>query len=143
MIFLEVERVVPASSLGHPVGEITPEGLALVRSEREICAEYWRRQKGRQVYAGGWKQSYVLRPPNSTGNGRLRAMSLVNDQFNRDRLQRGQTERYRLDEGNIERERTEQGQMKGYQIEGGQFERGQTKGQAGSARKDKRRWSMQ
>lgn len=54
-------------------------------------------------------------------------MSLVNDQFNRDRLQRGQTERYRLDEGNIERERTEQGQMKGYQIEGGQFERAKPK----------------
>lgn len=135
--------MVPASSLGHPVGEITPEGLALVRSEREICAEYWRQQKGRQVYAGGWKQSYALRPPNSTGNGRPRAISFTNDQFSRDRLQRGQTERYQLDESNIERERIERGQIKRYQIEGGQFERGQIKGQAGLVRKDKRRWSIQ
>lgn len=135
--------MVPASSLGHPVGEITPEGLALVRAEREICADYWRKQRGRQVYAGGWKQSYVLRPLNSPNNGRPRAMSLANDRLGGDRLQRGQTERYQLDGDNIERGQIEKGQIERFQIERGQFERGQIKNQTGLARKDRRRWSMQ
>lgn len=64
LIFLEVERVVSVSSLGHPVGDITPEGLELVRAEREVCAAYWRQQsRERQVYAGRWKQSYIPRTP--------------------------------------------------------------------------------
>lgn len=138
MIFLEVERVVPASSLGHPVGEITPEGLALVRAEREICADYWKRQRGRQVYSGNWKQSYVPRSPSSTNNGHQRAMSLSNDRLGGERFQRGQTERCQMNGGGFGGDQIEKDH-----IEGGQFERGQIKGQIGLTRKDRRRWSMQ
>lgn len=135
--------MVPASSLGHPVGEITPEGLALVRTEREICAEYWRRQRGRQVYLGNWKQSYIPRPLNPTTNGHKRSMSFANNQLGGERLQRGQTEPCQMNRSNIGEDRVGEGGAGGYQIEGGQLERGQIKGQIGLTRKDRRRWSMQ
>lgn len=135
--------MVPASSLGHPVGEITPEGLALVRTEREICAEYWRRQRGRQVYSGNWKQPYVPRPLNPTTNGHKRSMSLVNNQLGGERFQRGQMESCQMSRGNIGGDRVGESSAGGYQIEGGQLERGQIKGQIGLTRKDRRRWSMQ
>lgn len=95
LIFLEVERVVPESSLGHPVGEVTPRGLALVRREREMCAKYWREwSRERQVYAGQWKsQPYIPRPPYPINTGRPRAASFFSEQqFERSQFVRGQVE---------------------------------------------------
>lgn len=155
LIFLEVERVVPASSLGHPVGEITPEGLKLVREERDLCAEYWRRQaRERQVYTGHWKrQPYIPRPLGPTNVGHTRVATSSTEQLNRGQFERGQFGRGQFGRGQsgggqagrVQPERGQFGrdQFKRDQVGRGPFERGQVKIQNGVTENSAtRRWSV-